>query len=210
MKKAKTVCEVKKFCLKKLAKEASGHDYHHSRRVVEMAIKIGKIEKADLFILKLSGWLHDIAHGNKDHEIKSAAIAKKILGNYGADKLIINKVCYCIKNHRFSKGYQPKTIEAKIIQDADKLDALGAIGIMRLFLLAGKTHQINCDFKVKPDFNYYLKTGRSNTTINHFYDKLFKLKNLMHTKTARKIAKKREKLMKKYLKAFYDEWYGKD
>ncbi len=125
------------------------------------------------------------------------------------DQVIIKQVVNCIKKHRFSKAIRAEILEEKILQDADKLDALGAIGIARLFILAGKHGQTTHDPKVKPDFDYYLKTGRSTTTINHFYDKIFKLKELLHTQKAKKIALEREKYMRNYLKRFYFEWKGK-
>jgi len=178
--------------------------------VAQTAKFIAEKEKANVQTVELASWLHDIeANPDKDHEVRSARSARKILNNLKVDKEIVDKVVYCIKNHRFSKGIKPKTQEGKIIQDADKLDALGAIGLARLFILAGKVGQTIYDPNLKPSFDFYLKHGVSNTTINHFYDKLFKLKNLMHTKTGRKIAKQREKFMKDYLKCFYLEWKGR-
>lgn len=206
----KVLNKVKKVVWKELKNESSGHDYWHCLRVVQNALFIGKKEKANLQVLELAAWLHDIAAGkDKDHEIRSAQFAKRFLSGLKVDKEITKQVVSCVKKHRFSKGIKPETLEEKIIQDADKLDALGAIGIARLFILAGKYRQITHSPKTKPDFDYYLKHGRSNTTINHFYDKLFKLKGLLHTKTAKKIALEREKYMRDYLKRFYLEWDGK-
>jgi len=206
----KVLGEVKKLAWKKLKNESTGHDYWHCFRVVQNALRIGKKEKANLQILELSGWLHDIAtHPDKDHEIRSANFAQGFLSDLGVDKETTKRVANCIKKHRFSKGIKAEILEEKIIQDADKLDALGAIGLARVFIGGGKYGQTTHDPKVKPDFDYYLKTGRSSTTINHFYDKIFKLKELLHTQTAKKIALEREKYMRRYLKRFYLEWEGK-
>jgi len=202
--------KVQKIVKKKLWGESSGHDYWHCYRVVQTALAIGRKEKANLQVLELAGWLHDIAipKGRKDHEIKSAQFAKKFLSKLEVDEKIINQVVNCIKKHRFSKGVKAKTLEEKVLQDADKLDVLGAIGIARTFVFSGKHGQTTHNPKIKPDFGYYLKHGESNTTINHFYNKLFKLKGLLHTKAAKKIAREREKYMKGYLKRFYLEWEG--
>lgn len=206
----KILKEVKKIVWKKLKNESSGHDYWHCYRVVQNALFIGKKEKANLQVLELSGWLHDIAivNGKKDHEIRSAQFSQKFLSKLNLDKRIIKRVINCIKKHRFSKRLKPKTLEEKIIQDADKLDALGAIGIARVFADGGRRGQVIYNPRIKFDFDYYLKYGKSRSTINHFYDKLFKLKDLLHTNTAKKIALEREKYMKNYLKRFYLEWRG--
>jgi len=201
---------VKKSVWKKLRNESTGHDYWHCYRVAKNVLLIGKKEKANLQVLELAAWLHDVAAGvDKDHEIRSAQFARKFLSNLNVDQKIIKEVVNCIRKHRFSKGTRAKTLEEKIIQDADKLDALGAIGLARLFILAGKHGQITYDPRISPDFDYYLKHGGSNTTINHFHDKLFKLRKLLHTKTAKKIAFGREKYMKNYLERFLLEWNGK-
>ena len=168
-------------------------------------------EKANLKVLELAAWLHDIAivDDKANHEITGSKFSQQFLTKLNLNKEIIQAVVTCIKNHRFSKNCPVETLEEKILQDADKLESMGAIGIARLFRLSGRFGQTMHDPKIKPDFNHYLKHGRSNTTINHFYDKMFKLKDLLHTKTARQIAQKREKFMREYLKRFYLEWEGK-
>ena len=203
--------KVQKVVKAKLWGESTGHDYWHAYRVARIAKFIAKKEKANLQVLELAGWLHDIAlpQGRKAHEIKSAQFAKKFLSKLEVNEEIINQVANCIKKHRFSKKRKAKVLEERILQDADKLDILGAMGIARTFIFAGKYRQIIHDPKVKPDLNYYFKHGESKTTINHFYDKLFRLKDLFHTQTAKKLAKQREKYMKNYLKRFYLEWEGK-
>lgn len=201
---------VKKLVWQKLKNEPTGHDYWHCFRVAQNALLIGKKERTNLKVLELAAWLHDIAaNKDKNHEKRGAKAAQKFLSKLGVDEETTDKVANCIKKHRFSKRIKPKILEERIIQDADKLDALGAMGLARAFILAGHYGQTTYNPKIKPDFAYYLKHGRSNTTINYFYDKVFKLKKLLHTKTARKIAKEREKFMRDYLKRFYLEWRGK-
>src|SRR4030067_3859492 len=151
----KVLLEVKKLVKNKLGKESSGHDYWHCYRVVQNALVIGKEEKANLKVLELSAALHDISidKSKKDHEIRGAQFTQKFLSELGLNKKAINQIVNCIKKHRFSKGIKAVTLEEKILQDADKLDALGAIGIARLFALSGKYKQIIYDPKIKPDFN---------------------------------------------------------
>jgi len=200
---------VKQEALRKLKSESTGHGYWHAYRVAQTAQLIAKKERANVQVAELAAWLHDIqANPDKDHEIRSAKFAQKFLTKLNVDENIVNEIVYCVKNHRFSKGVKPKTLEGKIVQDSDKLDALGAIGLARLFIISGKVGQTLYDPSLKPSFDYYLKHGVSNTTVNHFYDKLFKLKKLLHTKTARKIAQERERFMRQYLKRFYLEWDG--
>lgn len=188
--------KIKRIVWQRLKDEPSGHDYWHCYRVVQNALFIGKKEKANLQVLELSGWLHDIAivNGKKDHEIKSAQFSQKFLSKLNLDKKIIKRVIDCIKKHRFSKKLKPKTLEEKIIQDVDKLDALGAIGIAQVFAGGGRRGQVIYNPKVKFDPSYYLKYGRSSSTINHFYDKLFKLRKLLYTKTAQKLLLKEKNI----------------
>ena len=211
MKNYKKILEAVKKEVKKRLKSESAHDYWHCYRVVQTAKYIGRKEKADLVVLEFAAWLHDIAHpvSKMDHDIEGAKLAKKFLTAHRVDKQLVEKIVSCIRKHRFIKGKKANSLEEKILQDADKLDALGAVGIVRVFTVAGEHGQTIHNPKVKSDFSYYLKNDLSKTTIAHFYDKLFKLKKLMHTETAKKIAEKREKYMKDFLKKFYKEWEGK-
>ena len=190
--KRHVVSEAKKLVRKKLGNGEPGHDYWHCHRVVQIALKIGKKEKANLLVLELAGWLHDIAidDDKPNHEKTGAKMARKFLEKQEVNPKVIDQVVDCILRHRFSKNIKPQTLEEKIIQDADKLDALGAMGIARAFLVAGKFRVTVHDPKIKPSFEHYLKKGLSTTTINHFYEKLFKLRGMLHTKTAQQIAKK--------------------
>lgn len=187
------------------------HGYSHILRVYENAMEITKGEKCNKEVVALSALLHDVKEGKHHgyHHTASAKRANEILRKLNYDKIIIEHVEHCVLAHRFSKPPEPETIEAKIIQDADRLDALGAIGIARCFGYGGRIGR-NLYFeedpfreKTKPVYN------SSQTDIDHFYLKLFKLHEMMHTKTAKKIAKKREKYMKDFLKQMKKEVEGK-
>ena len=196
--------------------ESSGHDWWHAYRVWQMARRIGKKEKADMFVVELGALLHDIAdyklHGG-DTEIGPKK-AEEWLRSQGVDQKIIDHIKDIIRDASF-KGANVKsemtTLEGKIVQDADRLDAIGAIGIARTFAYGGHKGASIHNPEVKPIMYNSFEEYKSNTppTINHFYEKLLLLKGLMNTKTAKKIAEGRHKYMKNYLSQFYKEWEGK-
>ena len=177
--------------------ENTGHDYFHIERVVINARKIVEKENADSFLVELAAWVHDIGdyklHGGVD---KSEELITTYLKSINLDDTIIAKVNEIVSQVSFSKGNQPTTIEAKIVQDADRLDAIGAVGIARCFAYGGSSGNVL--------FNPFNRTENS-SSIQHFYDKLFKLKDLMHTVTAKKIAEERHEYMKGFVQQFYRE-----
>ncbi len=195
----------------------SGHDWSHAERVYNNATNIQKQEGGDLFIIQLAALLHDIADwkfNNKDDSVGSK-LAKEYMESIGLDKKITEHVCSIIKDVSF-KGAKVKsnihTLEGKIVQDADRLDALGAIGIARCFNYGGysgqKMHDHNKKIVMHESKEEYFKGDT--TSINHFYEKLLLLKDLMNTKTAKKMAEDRHKFMEKFLEEFFKEWDGKN
>ena len=190
-----------------------GHDWSHVNRVRKVALYLGKKEKADLFIVELASILHDVA----DHKFYGGddKIGSKTAGQWlnkiKIDKKIIEHVCYIIDEVSFKGAdvkYAMKTIEGKVVQDADKLDAIGAIGIARTFSYGGHFNvPMYVPYK-KPIFHTSFAQYKKNSasTINHFYEKLLLLKDRMHTKSAKQLATKRHKLMELYLKEFFKEW----
>lgn len=200
----------------KLAGEGSGHDWWHVYRVWKMAERIGKKEKANLLIIELSALLHDIADckfHNGDDTV-GPRIAGEILAKYGVQKEIIDTVAQIIKEGSFKgAGVKtvPATLEGRVVQDADRLDAIGAIGIARTFAYGGHKNRAMYDPNIEPILHTSKEEYAKNQspTINHFYEKLLLLKDLMNTKTAKKIAKNRHKFMEEYLNRFFKEWEGK-
>ena len=206
-----TINKIKQIVKKTLIYESTGHGYWHCHRVAKSALLIGKKEKADLKILELSAWLHDITvpKGRKNHHLTGAKQAEKILTNLNVPKNIISQVKNCILKHRYSRQYPLNTIEEKIIQDADNLDALGASIIPRIFAHCG-VHKIPIyNPNIKPSEKQYLKTGQSTTGINHIYEKLLKIPNKLNTNTAKHLAKHRIKFLKTFLKQYLAEFKGK-
>ncbi len=155
----------------------SSHDEGHVERVKRWAIYIAKKEGADVDVVKKAAELHDIARGRPNHAVEGARMARRILEEQGYNEDFIIKVVHCIETHSFSSKVKPKTLEAKVLSDADKLDAMGAIGIARTFMFS-------CE------------KGRDiRDTLRHFEEKLLKLKDLIYTETAKRIAEERYKFM---------------
>lgn len=207
----KTVEHVRKI----LEGEGSGHDWWHIYRVWKNAIHIGEKEGADLYVVQLAALLHDIAdwkfHDGDD--TVGPRVAREFLESLNVGEDIIAHVCDIIANLSF-KGAgvksEMKTPEGKVVQDADRLDALGAIGIARAFAYGGNKSRPLYIPDVKPVMHQtkedYFK-GDSHT-VNHFYEKLLLLKDRLNTDAARQIAADRHTYMEKYLERFYSEWEG--
>jgi len=195
-----------------LKEEYSGHDYWHAIRVCNISEHIGKKEKANLDVLLAASFLHDIYAGENyaTHVEKAIKFANKTLRKIGFPKNKIPNVLDCIKNHeKYSWGKTSKiSKEAKILQDADRLDALGAIGIARIFTFGGWYGRPIYNPRDKPRVYYKFSRTRK-SSITHFYEKILRLKDNMNTKTGRKIAEKRHKFMEKYLERFFKEWKSK-
>ena len=217
MDKNKIIQKTEEFIKSKLTGEGSGHDWWHVYRVWKMAVQIAKQEQVDIFVVELGALLHDIADWkfNDGNEEIGPALARKWLESLEVDENVIIHVCRIIQDISF-KGAGVKTLmktkEGMIVQDADRLDAMGAIGISRAFAYGGSKGREMFNPALKPEkhdsFEQY-KTNRG-TTINHFYEKLLLLKDLMNTDTAKKIAENRHAVMEKFLNDFFLEWEGND
>ncbi|MDD5071534.1 MAG: HD domain-containing protein [Patescibacteria group bacterium] len=213
MGKKEIINKTKKYVRRKLGKEATGHDWWHALRVWKTVKYIAKKEGGDLFTVELAALLHDIADWkfNKGKIDAGARLISGFLGKLEVDKEIIKSVCEITKDISF-KGAKVKlkikTKEGKIVQDADRLDALGAIGIARAFSYGGyakrEIYNPKIKFRLHKSFKQYQQGGK--TSINHFFEKLLFLKNLMNTKTGKKLAGERHEFLEKYLKQFFKEW----
>lgn len=203
------------YAKQKLSGDGSGHDFWHILRVWKMAVYLAKKEKADLFIVQLAALLHDIADWKfNDNDKEGGVLSRKWLQGLKVNEEIIDKVCDIVNEVSF-KGARVankiKNIEGMVVQDADRLDALGAIGIARTFIYNGfKQREIyNPGIKPKKHKTFASYKKSDGPAINHFYEKLLLLKDLMNTKTARRIALHRHDVMEKYLREFYLEWDAK-
>lgn len=197
MNKEDILIKAQEYIKETFLKEGTGHDYYHIERVVINARKILQTEHADSFLVELAAWLHDLG----DHKLhngvdKSDELINAFLKSLLVDQSTIDRVVEIVSQVSFSKGNKPSSIEAEIVQDADRLDAIGAIGIARCFAYGGSKNRI----LYSPN-----EQEKENSSIQHFYDKLFKLKDLMNTESAKLIAAKRHSFMEEYIAEFYRE-----
>ncbi len=193
-----------------------GHDWWHVYRVWKTAVHIAREEKVDMLVVELGALLHDIADSkfhNGNEEIGPAR-ARSFLQSLEIKENIIDHVVNIIANISFKGGkvkQQFKSPELDVIQDADRLDALGAIGIARTFNYGGYKGRAIYDPDIKPNLQLTKEEYKNSTapTLNHFYEKLLLLKDLMNTKTGKQMAEKRHEFMVAYLDQFYNEWDGR-
>lgn len=170
----------------------SSHDEGHVERVIRIARYLAEKEGARLDVVLKAAELHDIARNYPNHAKKSAKIARELLKDCDAE--FVDAVCHAIEAHSFSGRVKPKTLEAKILSDADKLDAMGAIGVARAFLFSGE------------------KGRNIEETLIHFEEKLLKLKDMLYTETAREIARDRHRFLEEFyrqIKKELDEFKSK-
>ena len=201
------------YVKKIFAADFSGHDYFHTLRVYKTATHIAEKENADLLTVQLAALLHDVDDiklSPETHEHKDNAV--RFLKGNGVDADAVKTICGIIGAISFagSGSTVPETLEGKCVQDADRLDAIGAIGIARAFAYGGSHNRPMYDPDIPPKMNMSREeyNKRLSTTVNHFYEKLFLLKDLMNTKTAVEIAENRERFMQAYIREFMDEWDG--
>ncbi|WP_025665846.1 HD domain-containing protein [Aquimarina megaterium] len=193
-----------------------GHDWFHIQRVFKNAQLISKEEEVDFFVVSLGALLHDIADSKfyDGDETIGPKIAADFLENLQVEPTVINHVVKIIKNISFKGGnidQKFRSPELDVIQDADRLDAIGAIGIARCFNYGGFKNRTLYDPEIAPNLKMSKEEYKSSTspTINHFYEKLLLLKDRMNTKTGRKLAVERHQFMEQFLEQFYQEWEGK-
>lgn len=200
------------FVKETLKNAEAGHDWFHTERVYNNAVKIATEENCNLQVVEISALLHDIADAkfHNGDEGLALEITGKFLKEQNADEDFIAHVLFIIKNISFkNKEEQPEKIpiELKILQDADRLDAIGAIGIARTFHFGGFKNNIIYDPEIPPveKFNKEEYKKSNGTTINHFYEKLLLLKDGMQTKKGKEMAEKRHQFMLDFLEEFYEE-----
>lgn len=204
------------FVKQTLSGAEAGHDWFHAERVRKNTRAIAQKENCHVLVAELAALLHDIADAkfhNGDEE-KGPAMARKFLAEQNADEEIIVQVVNIIRNISFAGGNSAKgfySIELAVVQDANRLDALGAIGIARTFHYGGYKNRLLYDPNIKPNLQMDKETYRNSTapTINHFYEKLLLLEDLMNTETGKKMAKERHDYMLGFLEQFYKEWEEK-
>lgn len=201
------------FVKEKLEGAEAGHDWFHIERVWKLAKKIAEQEGGNLEVIELSALLHDIADPkfHNGDETLALKISQNFLEEIHVNAKLIEQVLFVIKNISFkNRAEAPENppLELQIVQDADRLDAIGAIGIARTFNFGGFKNNLMYHPEIKPNLGMNKEEYKKSngTTINHFYEKLLLLKDLMNTETAKKIASERHNFMLQFLDEFYKEW----
>ncbi len=205
------------FVKNQLTHAEGGHDWFHIERVYKNALLIAEEEECDLTVVKLAALLHDIAdskfHGGD--ESVGPKTARTFLESQNVSEAIISHVIAIIENISFKGGNFEKKFNSKeleIVQDADRLDAIGAIGIARTFNYGGFKNRPLYNPNIQPNLNMSKEEYKNSEspTLNHFYEKLLLLKDKMNTETGKKIAQKRHDFMVTFLSQFYAEWDGQE
>ena len=209
--------KTKHFVKSELHNAEGGHDWFHTERVFNNALLIAKSEKVDINVVALASLLHDIADSkfhNGDETIGPKKASQFLLKN-NVDSVIIEHVVKIIENMSFKNTFDGEqrfnSKELEVVQDADRLDAIGAVGIARCFNYGGFKNRALYNPEIKPNLNMTKAEYKNSDapTINHFYEKLLLLKDRMNTKTGKRIASKRHNYMLGFLEQFYEEWNGK-
>ncbi|MDE1826652.1 MAG: HD domain-containing protein [Thaumarchaeota archaeon] len=211
MKKAGNIEKLKKLVRKKVGKNDPAHDFEHIMRVYSNAQRLARMERANPRLVLAAALLHDIVSypksdpRSKNSSVESAAKAKQILVRYSYTKEEIKIISDAIRDHSFSRDAVPKTVVGKILQDADRLDAIGAIGIARTFSVGGAEKR---PFYSNEDpFCKTRSPDDTKWTLDHFYKKLLLLEKKMNTKSAKQEARKRVEIMLEFLEDLRDEIY---
>lgn len=212
MNKTEIIQKTERFIESEFRSEGSGHDWFHVDRVRKMALRIGEQEGCDLFIVEMAALLHDLDDWKLNGaESQADGKIKKWLDTIGLEAEVDRTILRITEEVSF-KGAGIETpvqsTEAAVVQDADRLDAIGAIGIARTFTYGGHKSRLIYDPSISPVMHDDFQEYKNNTapTINHFYEKLLLLKDRMNTETARAIAEQRHQFMNDYLSQFYEEW----
>ncbi len=218
MKQNAIIKETIAFVKETLKGAEGGHDWFHILRVYNNANLIAKGEEVDSFIVQLGALLHDIADAKfyDGDETIGPKLASEFLKKLNVDAAVIVHVVHIINNISYKSSLENKSKkftskELEVVQDADRLDAIGAIGIARAFNYGGFKNRALYDPEIAPNLNMTKEEYKKSTapTINHFYEKLLLLKDKMNTLTGKKLAEERHQFMQQYLDHFYKEWEGK-
>jgi uncharacterized protein len=209
----------REYVREEMSKDASGHDWWHIHRVATMAKRLATECGADVFVCELAALLHDVG----DYKLRGpsneaeSAIARRWMESHGVQAGIVDHICSIIDSMSYSTslkntGIQSgmKTTEGQCVQDADRLDAIGAIGVARTFAYGGSKGQPMHDPELEPVTNQTKEQYRTSRTssVNHFHEKLLLLKGLMNTEPAKRLAEQRHEYMKQFLEQFHAEWNG--
>ena len=208
-----TIDDIKEFAKKCFSNARGSHGWDHSHRVLKLCMHIGQVERADLEVLEIAAYLHDVGRPYEDasrgavcHAQKGAEIARELLAEYPVSDNQRANIIHCIRSHRFRGNFRPETLEAKVLFDADKLDAIGAVGIGRAFLFAGEVGAKLHNPNIEPeDTDPYTE---EDTGYREYKLKLSRIKDRVLTAEGRCIAEERNAFMEAFFQRFAEEYEG--
>ncbi|ODG93808.1 MULTISPECIES: HD domain-containing protein [Bacillaceae] len=191
--------------------DSSGHDWYHIDRVRNLAVHIAQKESANQFIVECAALVHDVIDDKLHDDFEAQKIQlESILNELLNNNEDVKAIMYIIENisYKGGNGVIPTTLEGKIVQDADRLDAIGAIGVARTFAYGGKKGRsmFNPEFKIRENMTMEEYRSDKSSSLHHFYEKILKLKDLMNTNTALELAKERHLFVEKFIDEFMKEW----
>lgn len=206
-----TVEQIRDFAVRCFSNARASHDWEHTQRVYNLCMHIGRVEGADLAVLEIAAYLHDVGRSYEDeskgeicHAEKGAEIARNLLAKYPIPDDQMGNIIHCIQSHRFRGDRQPETLEAKVLFDADKLDAIGAVGIARTFLFAGEVGAKLHNPYIEPeDTEPYTE---EDTGYREYKLKLSRIKERMLTAEGRRMAEERHAFMKRFFQRLTEEY----
>lgn len=213
MDEMRVIENAKAFVKELFSSEFSGHDHFHTFRVLAAADKLAMEEGADMFTVRLAALLHDVDDVKLSPETADdLGRARAFMAEQGVDPDAAERVCAVIKQISFkgTDSVVPDSLEGMVVQDADRLDAIGAIGIARCFAFGGSRKRPLYDPEVPPvsDMNEAQYRNSNSSSLNHFYEKLFLLKDMMNTPSAKRMAEERDSFMHFFTNEFLAEWKG--
>jgi len=208
------IVTVKNYAENLFADSTGSHDWEHTRRVFRLCERIGRLEGADMDVLRIAAYLHDIGRCYQDassgmvcHARKGAEMTAALIKKFPLTSDQKTNIVHCIRSHRFRDDTAPKTIEAESLFDADKLDAIGAVGVARAYLFAGEVGAClhNPDIRISESKSY----SENDTGYREFKVKLRKIKDRMITETGKRLAEERHRFMEIFFKRFLAEYEGR-
>jgi uncharacterized protein len=208
-----TIEDIKAFAVRRFSAARGSHDWDHTQRVYNLCMHIGKAEGADLEVLQVAAYLHDVGRSYEDeskgeicHAEKGAEIARELLDAYPISEKQTADIVHCIRSHRFRGGHRPETLAAKVLFDADKLDAIGAMGVARAFLFAGEVGaKLHNPYMEPDDTEPYTA---EDTGYREYKLKLSKIKDRMLTSEGKRMAEDRHEFMEVFFKRLTAEHEG--
>lgn len=208
-----TIEEIKAFARQCFSNARVSHDWEHTLRVYNLCVHIGRMEGADLEVMRISAYLHDVGRPEQDaskgtvcHAEQGAEMARALLKSYSGSQSIKDNIIHCVRSHRFRSDSEPETLEAKVLFDADKLDSIGAIGIGRAFQFAGEVGAKFHNPSVTPEETS--PYTEEDTGYREFKLKLSKIRDRIHTPEGRRIAGGRHAFMEMFFERFLQEHEG--